>query len=93
MVVGGREYVSCFYPCFGGPKTFDLGGTPLEGHATLANLWTEESFKKVISLPRDEDVQKQIFRNPKDMIGTVGVLEKLLDTDEIKFIAGSPACH
>jgi hypothetical protein len=26
VVVGGREYVSCFYPCFGGSKTFDLGG-------------------------------------------------------------------
>jgi len=26
VVVGGREYVSCFYPCFGDSKTFDLGG-------------------------------------------------------------------
>ncbi|MFZ0510084.1 MAG: DUF87 domain-containing protein [Candidatus Nitrosopolaris sp.] len=32
-------------------------------HITLANLWTEESFKKIISLLRDEDIQKQIFKN------------------------------
>jgi hypothetical protein len=28
-----------------------------------ASLWTEESFKKVISLLRDEDIQKQIFKS------------------------------
>jgi len=34
----------------------------LEGKVTLTNLWTEESFMKVMDLLHDEDIQKQIFK-------------------------------
>jgi hypothetical protein len=40
-------------------STLEFERSPIEG----ANLWTEESFKKVISLLRDEDIQKQIFKS------------------------------
>ena len=34
----------------------------LQGNVTLTNLWTRQSFEKVMILLRDENIQKQIFK-------------------------------
>jgi DNA helicase HerA-like ATPase len=38
----------------------------IEGKITLTNLWTEESFAKVIDLLRNEDIQTQIFKGKNE---------------------------